>query len=54
MGIKFSEIDEGSSVILRIRSNNKTLELNATFIKIITEKSAIIDILYRENLSKGG
>lgn len=51
MGIKFSEIDEGSSVILRIRANNKTLELNATFIKIITEKSAIIDIDHESRLS---
>ena len=46
MGIKLSEIDEGSKITLHLRRANKKMEMEAAIKKIIREDVAIIELDY--------
>ena len=46
MGIKLSEIDEGSTITLHLRRANKKMEMTATIKKLVRQDVAIIELDY--------
>lgn len=46
MGIKLSEIDEGSTITLHLRRANKKMEMTATIKKLVRQDIAIIELDY--------